>query len=272
MSQDFEPALSQWVDRPMLLQAMAAIKEFHYDKGISPRCEMRMELLDMELLDTELTRRLYEWCERGSILAKELEYELNAPDCDQRILRAHLMIEELVDDVLRPMMSGDVEKMLDGLADLTYVVLGTAVQFGLPLDLAFDEVHASNMTKKPRTGARLRDKGDTYIPPNIKSCLVGTPYYESIIDPTRETSFDFHEWAAQTYPDIVSKWGNDFRCVTVGRVNGDKYELVYDVEFPLGVTTTYADTFGGSCQKPNQVIAAEILEAWNNHRRSTSCG
>lgn len=89
---------------------------------------------------------------------------------DPRLLRAHLMVEEL-GELLSALAMGDEVGVLDGLADLIYVVNGTAVAFDLPLQAAFEEVHRSNMTKEVKAGGdkdvRCRKKGDTYQPPNI---------------------------------------------------------------------------------------------------------
>lgn len=41
-----------------------------------------------------------------------------------------------------------VAPVADALADLLYVVFGTAITFGIPMDRVFREVHESNMTKK----------------------------------------------------------------------------------------------------------------------------
>lgn len=88
------------------------------------------------------------------------------------MLRAHLMLEEL-GELLVAMGDKDDEAILDGLADLCYVVIGTAIDYKLPLAEAFDEVHRSNMTKfRVEEGdIRMRDKGPDYSPPDIKGIL-----------------------------------------------------------------------------------------------------
>lgn len=89
---------------------------------------------------------------------------------DDRLLRAHLMCEEL-SEILDALLRCDEVGLLDGLADLEYVTTGTAVTFGLPLDAAFIEVHRSNMTKKVTVGSRIRDKGEDYSPPDIEGVI-----------------------------------------------------------------------------------------------------
>ena len=64
------------------------------------------------------------------------------------------------------------------LADLLYVVYGAAVTFGLPLDVVFNRVHASNMSKlldgkplKRQDGKVL--KGPNYQPPKLDDLFNG---------------------------------------------------------------------------------------------------
>ena len=87
---------------------------------------------------------------------------------DDRVLRCHLMLEELGEAIIGISTRNETEA-LDGLADLLYVVFGTAVAFDLPLAEAFREVQRSNMTKATRAAGdlRLRDKGASYEPPNL---------------------------------------------------------------------------------------------------------
>lgn len=88
---------------------------------------------------------------------------------DKRLLRAHLLIEEL-GETLIAMGGGRELDTLDGLTDLLYVLIGAAITFDLPLCEAFNEVHSSNMTKSA-TGPRLRDKGSNYRPPQLAKVL-----------------------------------------------------------------------------------------------------
>lgn len=87
-----------------------------------------------------------------------------------RHLRCHLCAEE-TGEFMKACAEGDEAKALDALTDLLYVVLGTAVTFGWPLPLAFEEVHASNMTKEKQpddpSAGRVRQKGPNYRAPNL---------------------------------------------------------------------------------------------------------
>lgn len=96
---------------------------------------------------------------------------------DDRLMRTHLMIEELA-ETIEGLAERSPIKTLDGAADLSYVVNGTCVAFGLPLEEAEREVHDSNMTKAVRKqgDVRLRDKGEAYRPPDLRRILNGTKY------------------------------------------------------------------------------------------------
>jgi len=96
-------------------------------------------------------------------------------DGDQRLMRAHLLTEELA-ELLVAMRERDEVKALDALADLLYVLLGTAVTLDLPIAEAFTAVHASNMTKERQPddphGERVRDKGSNYVAPDVAGLLM----------------------------------------------------------------------------------------------------
>jgi len=89
---------------------------------------------------------------------------------DPRAMRAHLILEEVA-ELLNGLATCNRVKTADGLADAAYVIEGTALCFGMPLDALFDEVHRSNMTKAPNRGLRLSEKGSTYEPPDIAGVL-----------------------------------------------------------------------------------------------------
>ena len=60
------------------------------------------------------------------------------------------------------------------LADILYVVYGTATTFGLPLEAAFERVHSSNMSKLGTDYKPIKDasgkvlKGPYYKPPDLR--------------------------------------------------------------------------------------------------------
>ena len=86
------------------------------------------------------------------------------------------LIDEEFNEYLEGMEKGDMVAIADALADILYVVYGTAHAFGIDIEACFDEVHTSNMTKM-QNGKVLRradgkiKKGKDYRPPDIKGIL-----------------------------------------------------------------------------------------------------
>lgn len=74
----------------------------------------------------------------------------------------------------------DLVDIADAICDLIYVLCGTAVSFGIPLDECFAEVQRSNMSKLMPDGSVLRRgdgkimKGPDFSPPDLKSIIYGT--------------------------------------------------------------------------------------------------
>lgn len=93
-------------------------------------------------------------------------------------LRYTLMQEELAEvDQAMADVSPDgqgLPQLAKELADLLYVVYGTAVAYGIDIDRVFTEVHKSNMSKLGRDGRPVyREdgkvlKGPDYQPPNLE--------------------------------------------------------------------------------------------------------
>ena len=77
-------------------------------------------------------------------------------------------------------MQRDIEGIADALIDKIYISIGTALEFGLPVDMLWDAVHKANMAKvDPKTGkVRRREDGkilkpEGWTPPNIREILLG---------------------------------------------------------------------------------------------------
>lgn len=92
--------------------------------------------------------------------------DLNSEDsCNIVELRGRLIDEEY-DEVCEATNSEDLIKEL---ADLVYVIYGTAATFGWDLDEAFKRVHESNMSKLGDDGKPIyRDDGKVLKGPNYK--------------------------------------------------------------------------------------------------------
>lgn len=84
------------------------------------------------------------------------------PDRRTRDLRWSLIIEELT-EYARAEHAGDVPAVADALADVVYVVIGTALAWGIPLEQVWRAVQASNMAKILPDGRVLRRAEDGKI-------------------------------------------------------------------------------------------------------------
>jgi predicted HAD superfamily Cof-like phosphohydrolase len=91
----------------------------------------------------------------------------------QRIMNLRIrLIDEEASETIEALQDNDLAEIADGLADLLYVVFGTAVSYGIPIDEIFNEVHRSNMTKsidKDKGGKTI--KGADWDPPRLKEIL-----------------------------------------------------------------------------------------------------
>ena len=76
---------------------------------------------------------------------QEVKTHPEAPSADIVALRKNLIYEEVMGlgELFDSMDKGD----LVGIADVLYVVLGTAAAYGIDAQACFDEAHRSNMTK-----------------------------------------------------------------------------------------------------------------------------
>jgi len=85
------------------------------------------------------------------------------------------LIKEEFDELIEAINCDDRLGILDALTDLQYVLDGTYIAFGLDhvKEVAFAEVHRSNMSKLGRDGKPIFRadgkvlKGDRYSPPNL---------------------------------------------------------------------------------------------------------
>lgn len=92
-----------------------------------------------------------------------------APTRSLLSLRSKLIYEETT-EVLVELESKELDKaaLTKELSDLLYVVYGTAITFGLPLDIVFSRVHQSNMSKLVDGKPLYREDGKVLKGPNYK--------------------------------------------------------------------------------------------------------
>lgn len=93
-------------------------------------------------------------------------------DAATQALRVRLIQEEF-DELKEATAQGDLTAVAKELADLLYVVYGTAVSYGIDMEPVFREVHRSNMSK---VGGHKRDDGKWikpahYSPASIEPIL-----------------------------------------------------------------------------------------------------
>ena len=98
------------------------------------------------------------------------------PDEATRKLRRDIIDEEH-EEFKQAEANDDIVEIADALADLVYVIYGTAISYGIPLDQVITEVHRSNMSKLDQNGEAIVSengkvqKSDLYFPPNIKGII-----------------------------------------------------------------------------------------------------
>lgn len=125
-----------------------SLKEF---EAMLPNIENRADLIALrrKLIGEEYAETI----EALDFLAAELTKE--NPDSKKA--------EELLKDLTKE------------LADLTYVVYGTAVCFGVDLDKGFESVHRSNMSKLEAKAGHRDDgkllKGENYVAPDMAEAI-----------------------------------------------------------------------------------------------------
>lgn len=87
------------------------------------------------------------------------------------------LLEEEVTELVIATRARDLVGIADALADITYVVYGTALTYGIDLDGVLSEVHRSNMSKLDRDGKPVIRadgkvlKSEHYSPPNVAAVL-----------------------------------------------------------------------------------------------------
>ena len=94
----------------------------------------------------------------------------SAPDEPTQTLRNRLIQEEF-EELQEAMQSNDLSAMAKELADLLYVVYGTAVSLGIDMEPVFKEVHRSNISK---VGGYKRDDGKWVKPPTYSPASLET--------------------------------------------------------------------------------------------------
>lgn len=93
-------------------------------------------------------------------------------DEDRRNLRRALILEESI-ETSEAIERAELVQIADGIADTIYVCIGAALEFGIPIERVWAEVHRTNMAKEG--GATRADgkilKPEGWSPPDIARIL-----------------------------------------------------------------------------------------------------
>jgi len=91
----------------------------------------------------------------------------------------HALHREEWEELEEAWMDEDLVRFADAICDLIYVLCGTAVSFGIPLDECFAEVQRSNMSKLGEDGQPIKRKdgkilkGPNFSKPDLRSIIYG---------------------------------------------------------------------------------------------------
>lgn len=118
-----------------------------------------------------------------------IKEQIGLPSKDRLELRAKL-IEEEAKETCDALRSGDMIEAIDGVCDVLYVVFGTALELGIDLELFFDEVQRSNMSKlwKKEEVESITEKynfipeqvgANEYIVRNLAGKIIKSPSYSA---------------------------------------------------------------------------------------------
>ena len=103
---------------------------------------------------------------------QEVKAKANFSDEKTNKLRVDLIKEEL-EELTKAMDEKDLLEVADALTDILYVTYGAGHAFGINLDMCFDEVQNSNMSKLDNNGKPIYNefgkvmKGPKYSKPDL---------------------------------------------------------------------------------------------------------
>lgn len=143
--------------------------------GLQTAVNTLMKDINEETLLGGALRAVEEFHEASDGPTLDPESKTCLPDKKQRALRKRLLREEY-GEYCEAEDADDIVAIADALGDMIYIILGTALAYNIPLDLVFDEIQKSNMTKVVDGKVKKRDDGkilkpDTYQAPDVEGVL-----------------------------------------------------------------------------------------------------
>jgi len=100
------------------------------------------------------------------------------PYTRRRDLRILLIDEEVNRELIPAMQANDLVEIADAMADSIYVIVGAALEYGIPLDRVWTAVQRANMAKVDPVSGKVRRrkdgkilKPDGWTPPDIAAIL-----------------------------------------------------------------------------------------------------
>jgi len=119
-----------------------------------------------------------EFHEKFGLAIRETPWSTATMDLRWKLIEEEFQeVADAMDNVEYDPYPGCEADLLKELADLVYVVYGTAVSLGMDLDTAVERVHQSNMSKLGEDGKPIyREdgkclKGQNYLPPNLEDLV-----------------------------------------------------------------------------------------------------
>ena len=109
-------------------------------------------------------------------MGQDIREKSGFPDRETIDLRLSL-IEEECNELIDAINAKDIKEVADALCDLLYVTYGAGHAFGINLQVGFQNVHLSNMSKLGEDGKPINrddakvEKVPNYFPPIIERAL-----------------------------------------------------------------------------------------------------
>ena len=152
-----------------MTDTLRLVEEFH--KKFKHPVESKLKIPNIKIIKLRLRLILEEFSEL-------VEANINAAGTGIYIIEDLANIDDQISKLTDKQLNVDLIEVADALGDIKYVVDGTALVYGIPLNEISNEIHKSNMSKlDPETGKAIYSlngkilKGSDYFKPDIKKIL-----------------------------------------------------------------------------------------------------